>query len=62
MLQVGEPNPNRNEQYEYINSNAWAYIDQGEPVVSVDAKKKENIGNFKNCGREYRLKKTRERF
>jgi hypothetical protein len=62
MLWAGEPNPNMNEQFEYINSNARAYIDKGEPVISADARKKENMGNFKNCGREYRLKKTRERF
>ncbi|MDR1083374.1 MAG: ISAzo13 family transposase, partial [Deltaproteobacteria bacterium] len=33
------------------------YIEAGNPVISVDAKKKENIGNFKNNGREYRRKK-----
>ncbi|MDR2758033.1 MAG: hypothetical protein LBB78_01485, partial [Spirochaetaceae bacterium] len=57
MLQVGAPNPHRNEQFEYINSTAQEYIDQGEPVISVDTKKKENIGNFKSNGQEYRLKK-----
>jgi hypothetical protein len=56
-LQGGEPNPDRNEQFEYINSTAQKYIDEGEPVISVDTKKKENIGNFKSFGREYRLKK-----
>ncbi|MDR2435123.1 MAG: hypothetical protein LBD47_11235 [Treponema sp.] len=48
MLQVGKPNPNRNEQCQYINRTAQEYIDKGEPVISVDTKKKENIGNFKN--------------
>jgi hypothetical protein len=62
MLQVGEPNPNRNEQFEYINSTAQEYIDRGEPVISVDTKKKENTGNFRNNGREYRGKKTRAGF
>jgi hypothetical protein len=57
MLQVGEPHPNRNKQFGYINSTAQEYIDQGEPVISVDTKKKENIGNFKRAGQEYRLKK-----
>jgi hypothetical protein len=60
-LQTGEPNPNRNEQFEYINSTAREYIDQGEPVISVDTKKKENIGNFRNNGREYRGKKDPRR-
>ena len=57
MLQVGTPNPNRNEQFEYINSKVKEFIDAGDPVISVDTKKKENIGNFKNSGQEYRKKK-----
>jgi hypothetical protein len=57
MLQVGEPSPDRNEQFEYINSTAQEYIDRGDPVISVDTKKKENIGNFKSNGQEYRHKK-----
>ena len=57
MLQVGEPNPNRNAQFEYINKTAAAYLVAGDPVISVDTKKKEKIGNFKNDGSEYRPKK-----
>lgn len=57
MLQVGTPSPNRNEQFEYINSKVKEFIDEGDPVISVDTKKKENIGNFKNSGQEYRKKK-----
>jgi hypothetical protein len=57
MLQVGKPHPDRNTQFEFINKKAKAYIEAGEPVISVDAKKKENIGNFKNNGVEYRRKK-----
>lgn len=57
MLQVGEPNPNRNAQFEHINATAKQFIAEGEPVISVDTKKKENIGNFKNGGQEYRTKK-----
>jgi transposase len=53
MLQVGEPHPDRNEQFEYINTVAKLFINYGEPVISVDTKKKENIGNFKNNGQEY---------
>ena len=58
MLQVGEPHPDRNAQFEHINSRAAAYLKEGVPVISVDTKKKENIGNFKNNGEEYRQKKN----
>jgi len=54
MLQNGEPHPDRNAQFEYINTVAAEYLAQGEPVISVDTKKKEKIGNFKNDGKEYR--------
>lgn len=57
MLQVGEPHPDRNEQFEFINSKAADFLEKGLPVISVDAKKKENIGNFKNNGEEYRKTK-----
>ena len=57
MLQVGEPHPDRNAQFEHINKTAKAYLDKGDPVISVDTKKKENIGNFKNNGQEYRQNK-----
>jgi hypothetical protein len=58
MLQVGEPHPDRNAQFEHINKTAAEYIEAGDPVISVDTKKKENIGNFKNNGQEYRSKKS----
>jgi len=54
MLQVGEAHPDRNEQFELINEMAKIFILDGQPVISVDTKKKENVGNFKNNGREYR--------
>ena len=54
MLQVGEPHPDRNAQFEYINETAATFLEAGEPVISVDTKKKEKIGNFKNNGSEYR--------
>jgi transposase len=57
MLQVGKPHPDRNAQFEQINKKAKEFMDLGEPVISVDTKKKENIGNFKNSGREYRKSK-----
>jgi len=53
MLQVGEPHPDRNAQFEFIDKKAKEFIEIGEPVISVDTKKKENIGNFKNPGQEY---------
>jgi len=56
MLQVGEAHPDRNAQFEHINRTAAGYIKEGVPVISVDTKKKENIGNFKNNGEEYRSK------
>jgi len=45
----------RNEQFEYINETAMAFMSVEEPVISVDCKKKENIGNFKNQGAEWYL-------
>jgi transposase len=57
MLQVGEANPNRNAQFEHINETSSEYLTAGDPVISVDTKKKENIGNFKNHGQEYRPNK-----
>lgn len=54
MLQIGEAHPNRNAQFEHINNTAAKYLKSGDPVISVDTKKKEIIGNFKNNGQEYR--------
>ena len=58
MLQVGEPHPDRNAQFEHINTTAKRYLDAGDSVISVDTKKKENTGNFKNNGQEYRPNKA----
>lgn len=44
-------------QKKSINSKADEFIKEGQPVISVDTKKKEKIGNFKNPGTEYRKKK-----
>jgi len=51
MLQVGEGRPDRNEQFEFINGKARRFLESGDPVISIDAKKKENVGNFINHGR-----------
>ena len=44
----------RNSQFEYINAKAEKFIFEGQPVISVDAKKKENVGNYKNNGVTWR--------
>ena len=46
----------RDAQFRYINAQAREYQRRGEPVISVDAKKKERVGNFKNSGRKWRPK------
>src|SRR6266851_4160178 len=50
----GARHPDRDAQFRYINAQARDHLEAGQPVVSVDAKKKENVGNFKNGGREWR--------
>ena len=50
----GKSHPDRNAQFEYIHRLAKRFARRGQPVVSVDTKKKELVGNFKNGGREYR--------
>jgi transposase len=52
----GKSVPDRNAQFEYINEKAKNFLREGVPVISVDTKKKELIGEFKNGGREYRKK------
>jgi transposase len=50
---AGAQHPDRNAQFEHINAKAQACVEQGVPVISVDTKKKELVGNFKNGGREW---------
>jgi transposase len=50
----GKGHPDRNAQFEHINRKVRAALKTGEPVISVDAKKKELVGDFKNAGREWR--------
>lgn len=54
MEQVGAPSPDRNIQFEFLHSETKEALEDGVPVISVDTKKKENLGNFKNDGTEYR--------
>jgi hypothetical protein len=49
----GAAHPDRNAQFEYINAQVQEFQDRGQLVVSVDTKKKELIGEFKNGGREW---------
>jgi transposase len=56
----GTSHPDRNAQFEHINDKATAQLAAGEPVISVDTKKKELIGPFKNGGKELRPKGTPE--
>jgi hypothetical protein len=52
----GSEHPDRNEQFEFINATVKQYQEEGQPVISVDAKKKELIGQFSNKGKEYQPK------
>jgi len=52
----GASHPDRDAQFQHINRTAKAAVAAGWPVISVDCKKKELVGDFKNLGREWRLK------
>ena len=52
----GSHHPDRNAQFEHINTTVRAAIAAGNPAISVDTKKKELVGDFKNGGRELRRK------
>ena len=52
----GTEHPDRNAQFEHINERVQRYLAAGQPVISVDTKKKELVGDFKNGGRELRPK------
>jgi len=56
----GGDHPDRDAQFAHINEQATAFLAAGEPVISVDAKKKELVGDFKNGGREWQPKGTPE--
>jgi hypothetical protein len=56
-LTVKPSHPDRNKQFEYINKQCANANKKGVPVISIDAKKKEKIGNFKNDGRTYQKHK-----
>ena len=52
-VREGTSHPDRNTQFEHINAQVVAFQQRGQPVISVDTKKKELVGNFKNGGREW---------
>ncbi len=58
--QEGASHPDRNQQFEYINAKAAKFLAGRQPVISVDTKKKELVGNFRNSGREWQPKGTPE--
>jgi hypothetical protein len=57
----GEDHPDRDAQFRHINHAVKAALRTGEPVISVDTKKKEWIGNYKNSGRQWRKKGRAEK-
>jgi len=56
----GASHPDRNAQFETINATAADFLQRHQPVISVDTKKKELIGEFKNNGREWQPKQSPE--
>ena len=56
----GVSHPDRNAQFEYINATAQDFLQRTQPVISVDTKKRELIGDFKNAGREWQPKQSPE--
>lgn len=49
----GSQHPDRNAQFEHINATAKAALAAGEPIISIDCKKKETVGNYKAVGHEW---------
>ena len=56
----GASHLDRNEQFEYISATAASFLRRKQPVISVDTKKKELVGDFKNGGREWQPRATPE--
>ena len=51
--------PDRDAQFRYINQQAKTFMQTGDPIISVDTKKKELVGNFKNAGQTWRCEDKR---
>ena len=58
LEQVGNQHIDKEAQFNHINETADKFIKEGNPVISIDCKKKENVGNFKNAGKEYQKSKS----
>ena len=54
----GAQHPDRDAQFQFLNAQVQAAFKAGQPVISVDTKKKELVGDFKNAGQEWQKKKT----
>ena len=54
----GKGHKDRDGQFEFINRKVGEYLSEGQPVISVDAKKRELIGNYKNNGKEWHQKNS----
>jgi hypothetical protein len=54
----GSDHPDRDAQFRYINAQVKRTLAKGAPVISVDTKKKELVGNYANAGRQWRRKKN----
>lgn len=59
--EAGDDHPDRDAQFRYINRQVQLALRQGQPVISVDTKKKELIGNLENKGRQWRRQGAAER-
>jgi len=57
----GHGHPDRDAQFDYIDKQVRAFQKEGQPVISVDSKKRELIGDYKNGGREWRPRGTPEK-
>jgi len=60
-MEEGNQHPDRNAQFEHINTRVTREMRAGNPVISVDTKKKELVGNYKNDGRKWHTKGTSPR-
>jgi hypothetical protein len=59
-IREGSSHPDRNAQFEYLYAKVGRFQRAGQPVISVDTKKKEQVGDYKNQGREWRPKGSPE--
>jgi hypothetical protein len=59
--QEGKGHPDRDAQFQYIDKQVRAFQKEGQPVISVDSRKRELIGNYKNAGQEWQPRGTPEK-